>query len=233
MANNSRTNIRPPSSLDRVTSSPSDLNFDLSSVRDHSSSFRRRFRQYLSICILAFGSVTLIATSPSDIPSINRSLEVKLTEGAEQVDLSVRYNDGPVNFSDYPLVISLRIVHEDPAESFDFERQSWTVVTETTDGAQQRRLVVLKQGSDNVAQFTVDQSEVSLSGIINLYVCDEDEAGSISAPLCIPCSVSDERCDFTLSLLRQGAPYPAEVIELDLSQWTTEDSSFNLDVSRR
>lgn len=189
-------------------------------------------RLILSLSVLCMGSVTLIATSPADIPSVDQSIEVQIAEGEERVDLAVVYTNGPVNFNDYPLVLSVEIDHEDPAETFNFEAQSWTLVTETPEGESRRRLVVLERG-DN-AQFVVDQQTLKLSGTVSLNACEEDEgSSSVNDPLCIPCSIKGERCEFTLAMIRQGAPYPAEVATLDLSQWTSEGSSFKLNISRR
>lgn len=189
-------------------------------------------RLILSLGMLCLGSATLIATSPADIPSVDQSIELKIAEGEERVDLAVVYTSGPVNFNDYPLVLSVEIDHEDPAETFNFEAQSWTLVTETPEGESRRQLVVLERG-DN-AQFAVDQETLKLSGVVSLNACEEDTgASSVSDPLCIPCSIKGERCEFTLSMIRQGAPYPAEIAKLDLSQWTSEGASFKLNVSRR
>ena len=192
---------------------------------------RPELKQALSWIILGLGGVTLIATSsPQDIPSVDRALKVELEAEEERVNFGVIYEGGPVNFIDYPLVISLKVKHIDPSETFAFEQQSWSLITESLDGAESRRLVVVEQGVGK--RFVVDQEERSVSGVVNLNACTTSE-DTLEEPLCIPCDATAERCEFTFALLRSGAPYPREEIELELSQWTTEGASFELDVIQR
>ena len=133
-----------------------------------------------------------------------------------------------LHFVDYPLMIETVITHEDVGDPFLFEQQSWTLVTTDLDGEEQREEVVFKQGEP--IYFSVDENRVELSGIVELTQCAPDQG--IEGRICIPCDSQAKSCDFIFALVRQGAPYPAENLTVSFSQWTTEGSSFTLDVSR-
>ena len=84
--------------------------------------------------IFMIGSVTLLATSPSDIPSIDAEIKAELAEESKTIEFQVKYRQGPVDFSTYPLMISINIEHQEVSEEFGYDNQSWTIVTETLDG---------------------------------------------------------------------------------------------------
>ena len=186
-------------------------------------------RRLSVLAVLVFGSVTLLATSPSDIPSIDTEFKAELSAEDKALEVQVQYRQGPVDFSTYPLMISINIEHQEVSEDFGFENQSWTLVTEKLDGSESKQKVALRRGSDDI--FTIDRERLTLSGLISLFACpaESDE----SEEICIPCDVKEASCDFVFSMVREGAPYPTESIRLDFSQWASEGADFSLDVSRR
>ena len=125
--------------------------------------------------------------------------------------------------------LSINIEHQEVSEDFDFDNQSWTLITETVDGKQTKQQVALRRGRDDL--FTLDRERLNLSGLMGLFACPQDLDESDA--LCIPCDVKDASCDFVFSMVREGAPYPAEAIEIRLSQWADEGSKFTLNASRR
>ena len=175
------------------------------------------------------GLAILLATSPSDIPSIDAEIKAELTEENKVIEFQVKYRQGPVDFSTYPLMISINIEHQEVSEDFGYDNQSWTMVTETLDGQQNRQKVAVRRGSGDI--FTVDKERLTLDGLISLFACPSESEES--EELCIPCDVEATSCDFIFSMVREGAPYPAETIRMNLSQWANEGSTFTLDVSRR
>ena len=186
-------------------------------------------KRILVLIALIFGSATLLATSPSDIPSVDADLKVELGQDEKTLAVHIQYRQGPVNFSTYPLMISLSIEHKEVSEDFSFENQSWTLITETLDGEQSKQMIALRRGSDEV--FSLDRDRLTLSGMVSLFACPED--ADSSEELCIPCDVKEASCDFVFSMVREGAPYPVENIQLDLSQWADEGAQFSLEASRR
>ena len=186
-------------------------------------------RRLSILAVFIFGSVTLLATSPSDIPSSDTEFKAELDAEDKALEVQVQYRQGPVDFSTYPLMISINIEHQEVSEDFGFDDQSWTLVTEKLDGSESKQKVALRRGSEDV--FTIDRERLTLSGLISLFACppESDE----SEDICIPCDVKEASCDFVFSMVREGAPYPTEKIRLELSQWASEGADFSLDVSRR
>ena len=186
-------------------------------------------KRVLVLITLIFGSATLLATSPSDIPSIDTEIKAELDQDDKTLAVHIQYRQGPADFSTYPLMISVSIEHKEVSEDFSFEDQSWTLITETLDGEQSKQMIALRRGSDEI--FSLDRDRLTLSGMVSLFACPED-AGS-SEEMCIPCDVKEASCDFIFSMVREGAPYPAEKIQLKLSQWADEGAQFSLEASRR
>lgn len=181
-----------------------------------------------ALLTLIVGVSILLATSPSDIPSVDAESSATLLEGEKSIDFQVSYRRGPVDFETFPLLVDFTIKHQEVSEDFLFEDQSWTLITEDLNGEQSRQQVALRRGNDEL--FIVNRDIPSLNGMISLLQCHSD--GDYES-LCIPCDVKEERCDFSISLVREGAPYPAEVIEISASQWAEEGADFTLDIKQR
>ena len=186
-------------------------------------------RRLSILAVLVFGSVTLLATSPSDIPSIDTEFKAGLSAEDKTLEVQIQYRQGPVDFSTYPLMISINIEHQEVSEDFGFDDQSWTLVTEKLDGSEKKQKVALRRGSEDI--FTIDRERLTLSGLISLFACPLESDSS--EEICIPCDVKEASCDFVFSMVREGAPYPTEKIRLELSQWASEGADFSLDASRR
>ena len=169
-----------------------------------------------------------MATSPADLPSIAAPVhQVELEQGEKNYAFKVIYEKGPFDFDTYPLFVEFTLTHQEVSEDFDFTAQSWTVVSEGVEGDQVRQKVVFKRGFDG--EWYADREKLTLQGTLSLFACHEDQV--FDAPLCIPCDLDRDRCEFIVKVTREGEPYPAERITINASQWAAEGSSFSLRIS--
>lgn len=184
----------------------------------------------LAICLS--GAAVLLATSPSDIPSVDAvPLELKLASEQSTQEILITYENGPFGFESYPLLLDILISHEEPSEDFKFDQQSWTITSQGVDGEERRQLVVVTRGRSNI--FYVDQEKLTINGNLSLFGCPQEAEVGGSSELCIPCKNESDRCEFVLTLTREGEPYPAELVEVNASHWATEGAKFTLKLSER
>ena len=168
--------------------------------------------------------VILIATSPSDIAAVDTKLvSATLDKNQEQVRFRFDYTNGPFDFENLPLIINIEVNHAELNENFDFKDQSWVMSTATLAGEELKTRTLLRRGKDGV--LTVDYGDFRLFGTTSLYSCNSMIDQEAQDDACIPCSSEDDRCSFSFTLIREGAPYPAETVEIQASQWLVDKSS--------
>lgn len=183
-------------------------------------------KKLISFIIFLLAMVILLATSESDIASVDSGDTYQaMAKDQEEASFTFKYSNGPFDFNDFPLIINLKISHSDLNETYDFSNQSWLMIIEKEEIASSQR-VLFRRGVDDI--LYADHGNYTLTGTTSLYECNESNENDA----CIPCVVSDKECTFTMALVREGAPYPGEEILLQASQWLmSETSEITLDVT--
>lgn len=184
-----------------------------------SRKFKRICREFLNIMIFLAAMAILIATSESDIPSADsKASSVTIEKEETKASFILSFRNGPFNFDSLPLMLSINVAHKELNENFDFDQQSWSLVSLSSDGSHRTQRVLFRRGDDDI--LSADRGKFSLEGTTSLFQCSE-----MSDDACIPCEINQDRCDFKVELVREGAPYPAEIVTLTASQWLLDENS--------
>ncbi|MAD61215.1 MAG: hypothetical protein CMH49_06880 [Myxococcales bacterium] len=184
-----------------------------------------------TISIFIMAMAILIATSEADFPKADSEfVTAELNKEATEVSFQIDYTKGPVDFENFPLMINIEIEHSELNESFDFKNQSWVLSTSTPDGEQVNVRTLFRRGADEI--LSADYGKYTLGGVTSLYGCSDEYGNVMDDDACIPCATDQGGCSFKLSLIREGAPYPAEQVTIQASQWlSSEESEVQLTVS--
>ena len=184
-----------------------------------SSEIRRLSGKFLNITVFLCAMSILIATSESDLPSADsEAVSVDLSKEETKATFLLSYSKGPFNFDSLPLMLEIEISHTELNENFDYDQQSWSLVTTSVDGGQPYQRVLFRRGNDDILR--ADRGKYTLEGRTSLFQC-----APMSDDACIPCEMSQERCQLKVELVREGAPYPAETVTMSASQWLLDESS--------
>ena len=163
----------------------------------------------------------LIATSESDIPSADsESVTATMEKESTKVKFTLVYENGPFSFDSLPLMLAIEVSHVELNETFDYDQQSWRLVTAKPDGTQRTQRVLFRRGNDDI--LSADRGKYTLEGTTSLFQCSP-----MSDDACIPCDISRDQCQFDIELIREGAPLPAELVRLSASQWLLDEGSKN------
>jgi hypothetical protein len=173
----------------------------------------------------------LVATSSSDIAAVDSEMmSATLNKDQEQIGFLFTFSKGPFDFENLPLIVNIEISHDELNEEFDFQDQSWVLSTSTLDGSELKTRVLFRRGDDGI--LTADYGKYTLSGTTSLYGCQSSLGQDNQTDVCIPCESSADTCSFKFELIREGAPYPAEKVKIQASQWLIDmTSTVQLEVS--
>ena len=184
---------------------------------------QRYLSQFVTLTLFVSAIGVLLATSESDIPSADSlSIEHSIAKEAQSVEFLVTFSKGPFEYDDFPLFLEINISHDELNEDFNFDGQSWTLVTSTGDGETPKRRVLFRRGTDGILH--ADRGKFTLQGTTSLYQCATGVTEQ-TEDTCIPCELDADQCSFVVELVREGAPYPAEVVQMKASQWLSNDTS--------
>ena len=195
------------------------------------SSWQTICLKLITITIFVMAMAILVATSEADFPKADSEfVTADLNKEETEVSFQLDYTKGPVDFENFPLMIDIQIEHSELNENFDFQNQSWLMSTSTLDGEQVNVRTLFRRGADEI--LSADYGKYTLAGVTSLYGCSGEYGNVTDDDVCIPCASGQDSCSFKLSLIREGAPYPAEKVTIQASQWlSSEESVVQLSVS--
>ena len=191
----------------------------------------RVFSKLSIIGVFLVAMAILIATSEADFPMADSEfVTVALEKEATEASFHFSYRNGPFDFESFPLMIDIQIEHSELNEDFNFENQSWVMTTASLEGDDLKTRTLFRRGNNEV--LSADLGKYTLSGTTGVYSCDTEVDSTNTDDTCIPCAADQETCSFKVTLIREGAPYPAEKVTIQASQWlSSEDSKVELTVS--
>jgi hypothetical protein len=191
----------------------------------------RLFTKLSAIGIFLTAMAILIATSEADFPMADSEfVTVALEKEATEASFRFSYRNGPFDFDSFPLMIDIQIEHSELNEDFNFEGQSWIMTTASLEGEHFKTRTLFRRGNNEA--LSADLGKYTLRGTTGIYGCDTELESANADDTCIPCNADQETCSFKLTFIREGAPYPAEKVKIQASQWlSSEDSKVQLTVS--